>query len=306
MRAGLAVIVAWGLALGCSPGGETSADQCSNARDDDADGLIDCADLACRVYAFCSGSDGGRPDAGPVDALPRPDGARCGRTIDAVITLDVSSSMIAAIDRLRDDAPALLDALRALDADARLSLVVFVDDALAIRECAPIADADALRSELSLWREQAPQNRSPASMMLNQDCPENSLDAIWTALACPTWREGSARVILHATDDTFAESPAVLSGPFGGGIVVQHRYDETVDALVEADVRFAALARAGAGRACGATISPNVGRGFHEPYEAMASIPERTAGVAIDLDAWVAGSVDLASEVSALAEAACQ
>lgn len=298
--------LALGLALGCQSGGESSVDQCSNARDDDGDGLIDCGDPACRVYAFCSASDSGRPDAGPTDALPRPDGARCARTIDLAIVLDVSSSMLASLDRLRDEASALFDAIRALDAEARIVMVVFVDDALRVRECAPFADAGELASEIARWRDEAPRNRSPLSMTINQDCAENSLDAIHEALACSSWREGSARIVLHVTDDTFAEHPSVLSGPFGGGIVVRHRYDETLQALLEADVRFAALARSGAGRPCGATISPNVGRGFHEPYQGMASIPERTGGIAIDHDLWRGGGLELAPEIAALAEAACQ
>lgn len=291
----------------CNSSGETSTDQCSNGRDDDSDGLPDCADPACRVYAFCAGSDAGRPDGGPVDAAPRPDGALCGRTIDLVIVADVSSSMVGPLEQLEQETGAIVDAVRAVDPDAQTSLVVFVDDALAVQDCVAFVDAAALESELAAWRARAPDNRSPVSGTFNQDCAENGLDALALATAeCP-WRDGAARVIVHVTDDTFAEHPTVLSGPWGGGIVVQHTYAETADALVDGDVRVVGLTRNGAGRDCGAsTISPDVGQGFHTPYLGSPSIPERTGGIAIDLDAWRAGEVDLAATIASVAETACQ
>src|SRR5688500_11526174 len=99
---GLILLCAVGAVVGgagCASG-ESSVDQCSNARDDDSDGLTDCADPACRVYAFCTGADGGAADAGPRDAAPRPDGARCGRPLELVLVLDVSSSMEDELARL--------------------------------------------------------------------------------------------------------------------------------------------------------------------------------------------------------------
>jgi len=291
----------------CDSSGETSLDQCSNGRDDDADGLADCADLACHVYAFCEGDDAGRPDAGPIDAAPRPDGAACARPIDLVIVADVSSSMVGALEQLEQESEAIVATVRALDASSTVSLVVFVDDALAVDECAPLADAASLSGALAARRALAPENRSPVSGTINQDCAENGLDALSLAVAeCP-WRAGAAHVILHVTDDTFAERPTVLSGPFGGGVLVQHTFDETADALVATGARVVALTRQGAGRDCGATtVSPDVGRGFHAPYLAMPSIPERTAGIVLDLDAWRDGTVDLAASIAAVAEPACQ
>jgi hypothetical protein len=259
------------------------------------------------VYSFCEGDDAGRPDAGPVDAAPRPDGAACARPIDLVIVADVSSSMVGALEQLERESEAIVTTMRALDAGSRVSLVVFVDDALAVDECAPLADAASLSGALAARRVLAPENRSPVSGTINQDCAENGLDALSLAAAeCP-WRAGAAHVILHVTDDTFAERPTVLSGPFGGGILVQHTFDETADALVAEGARVVALTRSGAGRDCGATtVSPDVGRGFHAPYLAMPSIPERTAGIALDLDAWRDGTVDLAASIAGVAEAACQ
>jgi hypothetical protein len=290
--------------LACSQGaGESSADQCSNGRDDDGDGMADCADPACRVYAFCTGSDAGPPDAGPIDAAPRPDGAICARAVDVVLSVDVSSSMVDELALLRDQAPSIIGALRAIDPDAQVRLVVFVDDVLAISECAPL-EASALSAELEARRVLAPGNRSPVSGTLNVDCPENSLDAVVEAAECPV-RSGAARVILHVTDDTFAESPAVLSGPFGGGIVVASTYTEA--SMAVAGSRVVSLTRTGPGQDCGSgTFSPDVGRGWTGPHQGQVALPEQTGGRALDLDAWRSGTVDLAAELAAEAEEACR
>jgi hypothetical protein len=289
-----------------STGGESTLDECSNGRDDDSDGMADCTDPACRGYSFCSGGDAGQGDGGPRDAAPRPDGAACGRTIDLVVVADVSSSMVTSLERLAAESSAIVDAMRALDPDAAVSLVVFVDDALAVNDCAPFADGAALATEIAAWRTRAPNNRSPVSATYNQDCAENSLDALSRAATeCP-WREGAARMILHVTDDTFAERPTVLSGPWGGGIVVQHTYPETVDQLAAAGAHVVALTRNGTGHDCGAAISPDVGQGFQTPYQDMPAIPARTAGIALDLDVWNEGGIDLATTLADLAESACQ
>lgn len=292
-------------ACGSGPTGESTLDQCSNGRDDDADGQVDCGDVACRVYTFCTQPDAGRADAGPIDAAPLPDGALCASPVDVVLAVDVSSSMEAELAALRDASPALVDRLRALDPTARVSLVVFVDDALAVRDCAPMADAAELASELESWRARAPENRSPASGIANVDCPENSLDALALATTTCAWRDVAARIVVHVTDDTFAERPTVLSGPFGGGIVVQHTYAETSDMLGMNRIRVLAVARNGQGEDCGAGRSPDVGRGFHATYLGMPSLPERTGGAALELPGLTDGSVDLAASIATLAQVAC-
>lgn len=296
------------LALGACGGDdaptESDIDACSNGRDDDGDGMADCRDPACRAYVFCLQSDAGT-DAGPVDAGPPQDGAVCARPIDVVLTVDVSSSMVAELEALRDAAVGLVERLRALDESARVSLVVFIDDALAVGECAPL-EGPALRDELEAWRVRAPEDRSPVSDTLNQDCPENSLDALALAAGGCAWREGAAHLVVHVTDDTFAERPAVLSGPFGGGIVVQSTYAEAADVLVAEGARVIAVARQGQGESCGAGRSPDVGQGFHTPYMGMVSLPERTGGVALSLPDLVDGELDLAAVIAERAELACQ
>lgn len=307
-RSLLPVLALVWIAAACGNGstGESTIDQCSNGRDDDADGLIDCADPACRVFAFCASGDAGPPDAGPVDAAPLPDGAVCVRPIDVVLTVDVSSSMDAELAALRDASPALLARLRALDPTARVSLVVFVDDALAVRDCAPLEGEGELASELEAWRARVSENRSPVSGIANVDCPENSLDALSLAVTACAWRDVAARVVVHVTDDTFAERPTVLSGPFGGGIVVQHTFAETSDMLGMAGIRVLAITRAGMGESCGAGRSPDVGQGFHAPYMGIPSLPERTGGAALLLPGLADGSLDVAAAIGDLAQSACE
>lgn len=293
------------LALGCQTPAptESTVDQCSNGRDDDGDGFVDCNDPACRVYAFCLNIDGGT-DAGPMDAGPRPDGALCTRPLDVVLSLDVSSSMTGILQDLAIDADALWSVAHTLDPEARISMIVFVDDALAIGECAPFTDAAALRGELERWRTLSSMNTSPGGVV-NQDCPENSLDALHLVTTACTFRPGAARVVLHLTDDTFAENPAVLSGPFGGGVLVQHTYAQTVEALVGAAARVVAVTGLGQGPDCGAGRSSDVGQGFHGTYMSQVSIPERTGGTAIDIGLLRSRTQSLSSMLRTTGEAAC-
>jgi hypothetical protein len=307
---GGAVGGAVGLA-GCSgpPPAEIGEGPCSNGLDDDRDMLTDCADPACRLFAWCVASgDAGRPDAGSPDAaLPDAPGLdagplRCEAPLDVVLVLDVSSSTPPDLARLRDGAPALFEALSAASTDPRLGLVVFVDDALAVDDCAPIAGPEALAAALDEWRAFSSTNTSPVSRIPNVDCVENSLDALATAITGCAWRDGG-RVIVHLTDDTFAERPAVLSGPFGPGVVVTSTYLEVSDALAREGIVLGALARDGAGAACGGpTPSPDVGRGFHRPFGAEVSLPERTGGAVWDLDAMRRGELDPVASIAALLE----
>lgn len=289
-------------ACGTSGGsGESSLEQCSNGRDDDRDGLIDCADIACTVHAFCAAIDAGMRDGGESDAS-LPDG-ECARPIDLVFSVDVSSSMEPELSALVAAAPLLFEQLHALDPSARVSLVVFVDDVLAVSDCAALTP-EAFVRELDSFRASAASNRSPASGIENVDCPENSLDALARAAKCP-WRESAARLVVHVTDDTFAERPTVLSGPFGGGIVVQHTYAEAQTALSSAGIRVLALAMTGIGENCGAGRSPDVGQGFHTPFLGMPTLPESTGGEAWNLEEFTGGPLEAGTRIVNAAERAC-
>ncbi len=298
-------------ALGCSspPRSEIGEDACANGVDDDGDRLTDCADPACRLFAWCTGSDAGRSDAGQ-DASLNDAGMFdagdagpmiCAEPLDVVLVLDVSSSMAEDVARIREAVPAIWDAAERVSTSPRFSLVVFVDDALAVNDCEPFASREDLAGQLELWRTFCATNRSPASSLPNYDCVENSLDALGTAITSCPWREGASRVIVHLTDDTFAERPAVLSGPTGPGILVTATYVEVSDALVRTGIRLGAFAMSGMGASCGGpTISPDVGRGFHTPFGAEASLPERTSGAVWDLRTVRAGELDVAASVTEL------
>lgn len=296
----LAALAATLLGCGSSRGPELGEGPCSNGLDDDGDLLTDCADPACALFAWCTERDAGGRDAGldasEIDARIDAGDAGppvCSEPLDVVLVLDVSSSMTDDLARLRDLAPALWEAATDASTSARLSLVVFVDDALAVDGCAPLADAGALAAELDQWRAFTTSNRSPVSEIPNVDCPENSLDALASAVTGCPWRDGS-RVILHVTDDTFEERPAVLSGPFGPGVIVASTYLEVSDALARSGIEVLALTANGAGLDCGGPrISPDVGRGFHTPFGTDLPLPERTGGQAWDLRAMRDGSFDL-------------
>lgn len=303
-RPSLPVLVALVLAAACTPAAprtESSADTCSNGRDDDGDALVDCRDPACTIFTFCAGTDGGPPDAGPVDAPPFDgDAPGCGVPLDIVLVLDVSSSMPDDLMRVRDAVPGLFDAARALDATATLSLVVFVDDVLAVNACAPYASSADLVAEIDRRIAAAPANTSPVSGVVNQDCMENALDALFDASTMCTWRPGAEHTLVLVTDDTFGERPRVLSGEWGGGVFVATTYAEALTALSSRAIRLVAVAQSGAGDPCGAGTSLDVGQGFFTPYMDMTSLPDATGGVAIDLREVRDGRVALGARLADL------
>lgn len=311
MRTSSYPLLALALALGCTPPAsrtESDSASCSNGRDDDGDTLIDCADLACTVFPFCA-RDAGVLDAGadaPSDA-PLPEGGLdapvCTAPLDVVLVLDVSGTMDRELAAFRDATGALFATAQRLDPSAQISLVAFVDDVLLVNGCTPFATAEALRTAIEAFRVTAPMNRNVADPALpNRDCPENSLDALFEAAArCPL-RNGSTRVFVHATDDTFLERPGVLSGEWGGGVFVASLYSEVQNALTSRNIHFSALAWSGAGEFCGAGSSPDVGRGFHADFGALPSLPVTTDGAdAVVWDARGLGTtVDLSVELPAL------
>lgn len=290
------------LAAGCgsSSGSEIGADACANARDDDGDDLIDCADPSCRLFPWCA-PDGGPRDAGmPVDsgviadAFGDPDATLCTAT-DLVLVVDVSSSMGAALQKLRDSADAIFR--EAGVAGARIAAVIFVDDALLTNEGVAYTSAEALRGAIDGWIATASSNLSPVSGRPNYDCQENTLDAMALAMTGFAFRGDARRALLVLTDDTFAERPDVLSGPYGPGIAVASTYDELGSAAEARGVRISSITRTGVGQSCGAGRSPDVGRGFTTAYGGRAALPERTGGASYDFDRFVSGELDVGAMI---------
>ena len=311
----------WGILLvllvgGCSSrsgpdggasGGETSAEACSNGRDDDGDGLMDCQEPSCAVHAWCgmAGTDGGM--TGSDTGTPGVDGmiSACSDPLDIVFVIDVSTSMADEIERVRVGMDSIWAAASALTSNTRFGLVVFVDNVIAVGGCSSFASIGEFQAEFARWRDFTTTNNQPAGGNMNSDCAENSLDALHDAAnECP-WRDGATHIVIHVTDDTFAERPDVLSPPiFGpGGIPVERTYTETVAALVAAEVRVGTFAAPGPREFCGALEpSINVGPGFHEPYMAMDSIPTATGGRAWSIRDVRAGTLDMAEAIAEFAE----
>lgn len=291
------------------PATEDDAATCSNNIDDDNDGLVDCHDPACAVFPFCGVQDAGPVDMGLDDAGdvgPIPDAGACTAPLDVVLVVDVSTSMAAELGAIRSGVTSLWDTAHTLSTDAQISMVVFVDDVLAIDGpapnvldggCMPFTSADELGTQLDFWQMFCATNQSPVSHLQNHDCAENSLDAIVAATMCPT-RAGSTRVIIHVTDDTFVERPGVLSGEWGGGVHVGFNYLETTTALTDGRFHVGVFAETGMGDDCGAGRSPDVGRGFSGPYSMMASLPDATGGHFWDLREVRAGRLDMMTSIN--------
>lgn len=291
------------------PRTETGDAACLNGMDDDRDGLFDCADPGCVTVAVCAalgdggtgGTDGGvRVDGGPYDAGPP---VTCVDPIDLVFVLDVSTSMAGEAAALRTGVASIFAAADALTTDHRFGLVVFVDDALAVEGCRNYATATELANELMSWQTFCSSNRSPVSSVMNSDCQENTLDAMWTAAATCTWRPGATHILIHVTDDTFEEPGYVYSQSIfgGGGVPAMRYYYEVRDRLVADEIRVGAFANE-IPEDCGAGTSPDTGRGFFTDYGALQSLPVSTGGRVWNLRAVRDGTLDMATAISEMIE----
>lgn len=301
--ASLSALVLLGILVpACTVGrssGESTGAECTNGADDDGDGLADCADPGCD--AVCGGGhDTGlmtSPDAQFPDA--NVDGGGCYDPIDLVFVLDVSTSMTEEFTRLHDGIASIFAAADALTTDHTFAMVVFVDDVLAVAGCGQWDSADALQAQFDHWRTFCSSNGEPGgSAGGNGDCPENSLDALYTAATMCTWRPGATHIVIHVTDDTFLEHPS----SFSNGIQVEHTYAEVSDALVANQIRVGAFAQM-TPSACGAGTSANTAQGFLAPYGAMASLPDATGGRAWDIGLVRSGTLDMATAINEMVAA---
>lgn len=257
---------------------------------------VACGDDARRPGARDAGS--GERDASPLVDATRPDVGitTCGAPIDLVFVLDVSTSMDDEIDAVARGTERIWEAATALTPDVQLGLVVFVDSVVPVNGCAPFASYGALATELrSRWLPFTESNEQPPGGGSNSDCAENSLDALFAAATTCPWRDGATRIVIHVTDDTFAEAPSSLSaGP------VQRSYAQTVAALTGTEIRVGAFATPSPGDECALGPTPDAGQGFHEAYEGQPAIPVATGGRAWSLRDVRAGSLDMATAIAEL------
>ncbi len=249
------------------------------------------------------GGDDGRSDTGG-DANPdgRDDGipdwttdeTECVQDLDIVFVLDVSTSMTPVLSALRDGIADVWTRAVEISPDPWFGLVVFVDDVRVTNEGRTYATMGTLQNEFEYWREFCSSNREPGgSSGFNNDCPENSLDALWEAANRFPWRPDSLRMIILATDDTFVERPQTLGS---ADIMVQRTYPEVLAALREREIRVAAFAARESSN-CGIPPLHDTEPGFFTPYGADPPLPEATGAPVFDIMNVMSGSVSMAEAI---------
>lgn len=212
----------------------------------------------------------------------------CYSKLDIVFVMDVSTTMEYILQTLHDQMQNVWDASVALNVDPKVGLVVFVDDVTAANDGLFFDTLVGVQGGFADWIEfiqtYGNKNTLPTTTGYNTDMPENTLDALATAVDAFPWRDinKTLRVVIHATDDTFLEKPA----KFKSNVEVQHTYDETVTLLTVAQVRVGTFAAKQAERP---TIEEPSGwkditAGYFADYNGKPSIPEATGGAAYDLD----------------------
>jgi len=255
----------------------------------------DVADLDAPV----EGPDAPLDSPGDVgDAVDHVDDVDCFQDIDIVFVIDVSTSMTWVLDELHDEIGAVWAFAEAIsshpDYDPAFGLVVFVDDVLVTNDGNPYASSADLQTEFNDWRTFCSSNSQPAgSSCMNGDCQENSLDALAAAAEHYAWRPGALHVIIHATDDTFKESPQMLCSEMSPTIPVEHTYSQTIDLLVAGEVRVGVFAM----HVSPCWTSADTEPGFFSSWGGQPSIPEATGSRVWDLTQVQSGAISLTEAI---------
>ncbi len=223
------------------------------------------------------------------------DSEDCYEHIDIVFVLDVSTSMGGMLQELEADIAEVWDAandLTELDDDTHFGLVVFVDDYLVVNDGSSIyANAAGLQNDFNYWYTHTSSNQQTQSSASNLDWPENTIDALMAAGTAFAWRdmETTLRVVIHATDDTFLETP----NTFSSGIQVQNSYVNTVQYLQDNEIRVASFAA----HIGGSTGTTDVAPGFFTDYAGNSPIPAATSGNVFEIDQ-VGSTLSLADAIN--------
>lgn len=221
--------------------------------------------------------------------------AECIQDIDIVFVLDVSTSMTPVLDALARGIGEVWSAALGLAPDAQFGLVVFVDDVMVTNGGGPYGALADLQGEFAYWRDFCASNNEPGgSDGFNNDCPENTLDAVWAAATSFPWRENALRMIILATDDTFVERPDRLGSAW---IAVQHTYAEVLDELRAREVRVAAFA---AHDSSNCSIPPlhNTEPGFFTEWGGLPPLSEGTGAEVFDIQAVRAGTLSMTEAIN--------
>ncbi|HET6584749.1 MAG TPA: hypothetical protein VFG69_14930 [Nannocystaceae bacterium] len=222
---------------------------------------------------------------------------RCESEVDVVFVMDVSTSMGAFLSTLADEIIAVDTAIQELGlaTQPHYGLAVFVDDYLLVGGGTPYDDVGLLAADFDMWSTFTGSNSQVNGGGFNTTFPENSLDPLFAAATDFDWRPlgTTTRIVIHTTDDTFSEAPAVVDG-----IPVEHDYVDTVDALQDEQVRvFAFAAMLG-----GPSEFDDVSMGWFVPYGAELAIPVATDGGVYNIDDVLAGTVSLGDAIVAAVE----
>ncbi|MBW2736758.1 MAG: hypothetical protein JRH20_30595 [Deltaproteobacteria bacterium] len=250
----------------------------------------------------------------------------CGEVIDLVFVLDVSSSMTRILDTLEREIDRVVTASNALAEDSRFGLVPFVDnhviDATGPLEGGKVHIAAAtLQAAFANYRDiYTAYNINPADgptgpQMQNPICEENALDALYAAAEEFPWREGSTRVIIVATDDTFLERPDNYGDKDGDGDTTDLFYPregdypalrtlaETKTLLRANKIRVfsfswpasAGLSTCGTGRRLPAAFA---GAGWNMEYKGQSTLSDSTDGKDFDLTQIFGGQISLTETIN--------
>ncbi|MEM6995464.1 MAG: vWA domain-containing protein [Myxococcota bacterium] len=254
------------------------------------------------------GTDAGPKFDTPVEDTDTVGGRYCGNDLDIVFVMDVSTSMGGFFDRLEASILEVDAAIAELDlpSEAQYGLVVFVDDVLVVAGGAPYAELAVLQADFATWNAFTSNNQQIAAPGMNGTMPENSLDALHAAASEFQWRamDTTDRIVIHTTDDTFWDGPLTQYD----GIMVQHGYEETVDALRDQQIRvFSFATSAGCGTVIdGQCADAEVGEGWFAPYQGEPAIPEATDGAVWEIAEVNEGTLSLADAIpSAVEESYC-
>jgi hypothetical protein len=226
------------------------------------------------------------PEVADEATAPEVDATAC--YLDVVFVLDVSTSMTPVLGALQTGIADVWSYAAGLTLFAQFGLVVFVDDVQVTNGGAPWASAADLQAEFARWRAFCGSESEPGgSPGTNWDCPENTIDALWQAVDRFSWRAGSTRVVIFATDDTFVEPPATLGS---GYLPVHHTYADLVTHLRDNQIRVAAFA---AHNSDNCSIPPvhDTEPGFFAPWGGTAALPDATGARVFDVDGVRDGSI---------------
>ncbi|MCX4246034.1 vWA domain-containing protein [Paraliomyxa miuraensis] len=233
-------------------------------------------------------------DLGIIPDIPM---TECQQSLDIVFVMDVSTTMGGFINLLANEMLAVDAAIQMLDLpdEPHYGLAVFVDDAALLNGGAPYANATALRDDFLMWAAFTASNQQVGGGNSNSTWTENSLDGLYLAANGFQWRpaETTTRIVIHTTDDTFWDGPTI-----GNGVMIQHGYAETVQALQDQFVRVYAFAD----QIGGACNCMDVTPGWSTPFMGMLPIPEATDGGVYDINMVLSGAVSLVDAINAAVE----